>query len=280
MVRRVKHPNPFMKWPGGKGKSLPAIADAAPASWTEYIEPFIGGGAVFFGLGRTGPKSILGDANADLIGAYTVVRDDVDSLIVLLHAHQEAFDADRVGHYYAVRALDPASLSPVDAAARIVFLNRTCFNGMYRVNKSGAFNVPIGRYANPKICNEGLLQVCSAALAGAEIIHSGFAATMARAEPGAFVYLDPPYVPASATADFSSYTAQGFGSRDHVDLLAQLRVLTEQDIQFLLSSSDAYGLRDRYESEGWSVTEVSVRRNVNRDASKRGPVTELLVSNY
>lgn len=277
-------PSPFLKWVGGKSKSLPALLSAMPPSPDRILEPFVGGGAFFFGAPEA--PAVLGDVNAEIVNAYEVVRDQVDELVAALQEHARRFEEDRRGHYYAVRGLKAdktdcyAELDPVAAAARTIFLNKTCFNGVHRKNRKGGFNVPIGRYKSPRICNEPLLRACSAALARAELVCGGFEVVFALARPGDLVYADPPYVPVSETADFTSYSEDGFGTSDHVRLLAELRGLTERGVEFLLSSSDAFGLRERYQAEGWRVDEVSVRRNVNSKKSGRGPVTELLVRNH
>jgi DNA adenine methylase len=282
-VTMTSDPRPFLKWVGGKTRSLSDIEAALPEAWNRLVEPFLGGGATFFRIG--GQDSILGDVNPELINAYTVVRDQVDALIERLIEHRLAYgDGDR-DYYMEVRGLDrglqASSLSPVEQAARTIFLNKTCVNGLYRLNKSGLFNVPPGKFKTaPKICDGVRLRACSNKLQGVELRVSSFAETMALAGEGDLVYVDPPYVPLSDTSDFASSTADGFGTADHVKLLQAIRDAVARGAFVLLSSSDSFGLRGRYAAEGWSVTEVSVGRSVSSKTSKRGKVTELLISTF
>jgi DNA adenine methylase len=263
---------PFLKMPGGKRQLLPEIRARAPASFGRYLEPFVGGGAVFFDLFASGLKSpaYIADANAELVATYRAVQGDVDGVIAALRPHERQHCAER---YYAVRAQRPRSEAAV--AARMIYLNRTCFNGVYRVNKSGGFNVPIGRYANPTICDADNLRACSLALAGAEIACADFASVMAVAKRGDWVYCDPPYLPVSATGDFTSYTAAGFSLADHERLAGCARRLVESGVHVLLSNADLPVVRQLY--EGFEMRVVKARRNINSRGGKRGDVGELLI---
>jgi len=195
-------PRPFLKWAGGKSQLLGGLRARVPKSYERYFEPFLGGGALFFSLRPA--KGVLGDVNGEIVDCYTAVRDDVGGLVAALQNHR--YDA---GHYYAVRDADPAKLSLVERAARTIFLNKTGFNGLYRVNRAGKFNVPFGRYAKPSICNEENLRACSAALANVELVAGDFERVASRARAGDFVYFDPPYVPLSRTAAFTAYALAG-----------------------------------------------------------------------
>lgn len=262
---------PFLKWAGGKRQLLPSIRAAAPRAYLRYLEPFVGGGAVFFDLAPA--RAILSDANAELINCYEVVRDRVDALVGTLREH--VYDRE---HYYRVRALAPESLDAVRRAARTIFLNRTGFNGLYRVNKSGIFNVPFGRYKNPRICDEPTLRACSARLAGVDLRCRPFEAVLAEAEAGDFVYFDPPYVPLSRTANFTAYHDLKFALEDQERLARAFEQLAARGSWVMLSNSDVDWVRARYAR--FNVRDVFAPRRVNSVVSARGLVRELLVTNY
>jgi len=266
-------PRPFVKWVGGKTQLIKRYGSLVPKSWNRYYEPFIGGGALFFHFKPQ--QAVLNDVNAELANAYTTVRDDVDALIKVLRTH--VYDKD---HYYAVREQDPDDLPPVHRAARTIYLNRTGFNGLYRVNKKGLFNVPFGRYTNPTICDEPNLRACSAQLAGTEFRSTDFERACRDARKGDFVYLDPPYAPVSPTSDFTSYVAGGFGFEEQARLRDMLVKLDRRGAKFMLSNSDAQGLRKLYERAGWDVIRVRAGRAINSKTSRRGKVYELVVRNY
>jgi DNA adenine methylase len=263
----------LLKWPGGKRQLLPEIREHVPASFGRYLEPFVGGGALFFDVfassGLSAP-AYLGDANAELVTTYKAVRDDVEAVIAALRPHERQHSAE---HYYATRAQRLRSESAV--AARMIYLNRTCFNGVYRVNRSGGFNVPIGRYTNPIICDADNLRACSRALAGAEIACADFASVMAVAKPGDFVYCDPPYFPVSKTGDFTSFTAAGFTPADQERLADCVRQLKRSGVHVLLSNADLPVVRELY--EGFEMRSVKARRNINSKSDRRGAVDELLI---
>jgi DNA adenine methylase len=262
-------PRPFLKWAGGKGQLLAELRALVPPLRGRYFEPFLGGGALFFDL--LPPKGVLSDVNAEIVGCYATVRDRVDELIRSLKKHRYEVD-----HYYAVRDSDPAKLSPVDRAARTIFLNKTGFNGLYRVNSSGKFNVPFGRYAKPLICDEANLRACSAALAKVELVTCDFEESASRAKKGDFVYFDPPYVPLSRTATFTAYARGGFGRDAQNRLASVFDRLARRGVKVLLSNSDVPEIRELYSD--YRIEIVKAARAINSKGSRRGPVTEVLVS--
>ena len=272
-------PRPFLKWVGGKGQLLPEliarVKQAAP--FGRYHEPFIGGGALFFELQRLdllGEKHAhLSDNNADLIAAYKGVRDDVDAVIERLKRHKTNHDE---GHFYAVRAHVPAD--PIDRTARIIYLNRTCYNGLYRVNSKGEFNVPFGRYKNPAICDEPVLRAASRALKRVRLEVAHFEDSAKRAEPGDLVYFDPPYDPVSKTASFTSYAKGGFTGDSQRLLAKTVDELTDRGVKVLLSNSYTDLIRDLYKHH--TIEKVMAARNVNSRGDGRGKVAEVLVRNF
>lgn len=264
---------PFLKWAGGKNGLMDQLEPLFPVMgpFARYFEPFVGGGAVFFALSPR--RATLSDLNPELINSWIQLRDDVEGLITALQTH-----AAEEEHYYAVRALDPTTLTPNERAARFMFLNRTCFNGLHRVNKRGQFNVPFGKYANPTICDAPKLRRVSAALRHCDIRHSGYEHVLESARPGDFVYFDPPYEPVSATANFTSYTNSVFGRPQQEQLAATFRALDERGVNVMLSNSNAEFIRNLY--AGYDIQIVLAARNINRDAEKRGAVEEVVVRNY
>lgn len=268
---RVPDAAPFVKWVGGKRALLPQLEALFPARFDRYFEPFVGGGAVYFHL-QPG-TAYLSDYNADLVNAYRVVRDEVDALIAHLKTHLN--DPE---YYYELRAKRPETLAPVEAASRMIYLNRTCFNGLYRVNAKGGFNVPYGKHKNPQICNEETLRLASAALQGAVLNHDPYMAVLERAKAGDFLYFDPPYHPLTETANFTSYTPGSFNAQDQRDLAETFIALANRGCKVMLSNSDTPFIRELYGA--FHIETVMAPRMVNRDASKRGPVSELVIRNY
>ncbi len=266
-------PRPFVKWVGGKSQLIKRYTSLMPKSWNRYFEPFVGGGAMYFHFKPE--RAVLNDVNEELANCYRTVRDEVDALIEALHTH--VYDKD---HYYSVREQNPDDLPEVLRAARTIFLNRTGFNGLYRVNKKGLFNVPFGRYTDPTICDEPNLRACSTLLAGVEFRSDDFERATRDAQRGDFVYLDPPYAPVSPTSDFTAYAAGGFTFEDQMRLKDMLAKLHRRGVQFMLSNSDAPGLRALYERAGWNVKRVRASRAINSKTSRRGKVYELVVRNY
>ncbi len=251
------------------------ILKRLPRNFTTYFEPFAGGGAVFFKLRHK--KSFLSDVNAELINTYKVVRDDVETLISTLSTHRYCPE-----YFYELRNIDRstdyASWSPVAKAARLIYLNKTGFNGLYRVNSKGQFNVPFGRYTNPTICDAENLRTCSRVLSHAEIEMSSFLHILDRATPADFVYFDPPYVPLNATSYFTAYAQEGFNLEMQEQLRDTCKELDARGIRFLLSNSAAPLVFDLYKD--FIVERVGAIRAINSKAQGRGRIEEVLVRNY
>ncbi len=265
---------PFLKWVGGKRALLPVLRAHSPASFHRYHEPFVGGGAMFFHLAhkRTLPKgAVLSDNNERLIRAYKGVRDAVEDVIALLHDYPHEKD-----FYLRMRERPIDKHSDAEVAAWLVYVNRTGFNGLYRVNQKNQFNVPFGAYENPKICDADNLRACSRALSSAELRCEPFDLVAERAQKGDFVYFDPPYVPLSATSSFTSYTAGGFGHHHQQKLADVARSLKARGVHVLLSNSSAPLVRTLYR-EGFITVEVQAARSVNSRGDGRGKVMELLM---
>lgn len=275
---------PFVKWAGGKAKLAPAIVASMPVGIRRYIEPFLGAGAVFFALDaeRPGTRAVLSDANPDLIETYVVLRDEPGALSDALGALQERYlRADMEGRratYYELRATAPSD--PLGRAARFIFLNKTCYNGLFRVNASGGFNVPHGRYKKPRIHDAALIESASRALQTAEVRLADFGSVCAEAEPGDFVYLDPPYHPLTATANFTGYTRADFGQADQLRLRDAFEDLARRGVAAMLSNSDHEYVRGLYEGMGYGIQRVTMSRAINSRASGRAPVPELLIDNF
>ncbi len=272
-ARPRRTPGPFLKWAGGKSQLLDDITKRLPVSVAgTYIEPFLGGGAVFFELVRLGriQRATLCDRNEELVATYTAVRDDVEAVIEALGPHRN--DAD---HFYRVRAWDPATLGPAQRAARMIFLNRVGFNGLYRVNASGIFNVPFGRHVSPKICDPDTLRAASRALAIAELRVADFGDACADAASGDVVYLDPPYVPLSRTSNFTAYGPLRFDEPEHRRLAETFGGLVDRGAYALLSNSDTPLCRELYAP--FKVHVVAATRAINSKAERRGTVDELLI---
>jgi len=265
---------PFLKWAGGKQQLLEQFEPLLPArrSYRRYVEPFLGGGAVFF---EVRPEvALLADVNDEIIDCYRAVRSCPEDVIEALAKHE--FSPE---DYYRVRAARPQSLAA--RAARTIYLNKTGFNGLYRVNSAGGFNVPIGRYANPGFRSPRLLatlRACSAALAGALLVADDFDRVLAQGGKGDFVYLDPPYAPVSETADFTSYAAGGFGWGDQERLAAAFAALSARGAKVMLSNSDTPAVRALYAR--FRIDTVRAARSINSKGTRRGHVGEVVVRNY
>jgi DNA adenine methylase len=279
-MKKSTPPRPFLKWAGGKQRLLAQYETLFPASALRYLEPFVGGGAVFFHLWNTGwlpERAFLFDHNPELVNAYRVVRDELDPLLDLLALHQARHSRD---YYYQVRGLDrgEAALSDLERAARTIYLNKTCYNGLYRVNRKGQFNVPIGRYENPRILDADNLRAASAALQGVQLEVRGFRSLVEIGRAGDFFYFDPPYDPVSKTANFTSYTAGSFRDGDQRALARVFTQLSEAGCLCMLSNSDTDFVRELY--QGFRIERVRANRAISRDASGRGAVHEVVVRNY
>jgi DNA adenine methylase len=269
-----RSPAPFLKWVGGKRQLLPRILEKIPKRISgTYFEPFLGGGAVFFALAAENrlTRAILSDFNVDLIETYRQVRNNVDAVIGALRCHRNEAD-----YFYRVRSTPAESLSPPERAARMIFLNKCGYNGLYRVNAAGQFNVPFGRYSNPTICDEHGLRAASRALQIAELREGDFEEATGPVKPRDLVYFDPPYVPLSATSSFTSYTQEGFDADDQRRLRDFACQLKKRGVRVLLSNSSAEFVREIY-GKHFAWIEVEARRIVNCQPSARGPVRELLI---
>lgn len=264
------HASPFIKWVGGKSSLLHELVKHVPGRLRRYHEPFVGGGALFFNVQPK--RAVLSDLNPELINGYQAVRDDVYGVLDELGRH--VYDRP---HFASVRALDPQTLSPAERAARFIYLNKTCFNGLWRVNRAGRFNVPIGRYKNPAFNDPTTLVRASLALKGVQIMLAPFEESLRRTAPGDFVYLDPPYDPVSPTANFASYTAGGFRWEDQVRLAAECNQLNRRGVRFLLSNSATPRVRELYKT--FEQRLVRAPRHINCKPGARGYIDELLVFN-
>lgn len=260
---------PFLKWVGGKRQLLPEILALAPRRFGAFHEPFVGGGAVYFALAPG--RAFLSDSNERLVRAYRGVRDDCDQVIAKLARYRH----DRVV-YERVRRRAIDERDDADVAAWMIYLNRTGYNGLYRVNSRNQFNVPFGRYVRPRICRPENLRACSAALAGAELSTGDFSQVLERARSGDFAYFDPPYVPLSATSSFTSYTHDGFDHAAQVRLRDVALELKRRGVRVLVSNSSAPLVRELYQR--FELKEVRAARPVNSKASGRGKLVELLIS--
>lgn len=262
---------PFLKWVGGKRQLLPVLRERMPSSYGRYFEPFVGGGALFFNV-RPGRCAVLGDANPRLVRTYRAIRDNVEAVIGALAEYR--YDRDE---YASARQIDPDALSDTGCAAWFIYVNKTGFNGLYRVNRAGRFNVPFGKYTNPTICDAENLRACSVALTGVDLRIGDFAETVADACAGDFVYFDPPYVPLSATSSFTSYAAGGFGPDAQRRLRDVAAGLLDSGVHVLLSNSSAGMVRELYGGKPFTVDEVDATRSVNCKAEKRGAIKELVM---
>ncbi len=265
--------SPIVKWVGGQTRLLPEIAARLPRRYGRYFEPFAGGAAVFFSLAPA--RAVLADSNPDLIATYRAVATDVEGVIRRLALHR---DAHGEGHYYATRARwndRSVAWTPLDRAAAFIYLNRTCYNGLWRVNRAGGFNVPMGRYTNPLICDEAGLRAAARALARATLQCGDYQTAVASAGAGDLVYFDPPYDPVTPTASFVSYTAGAFGPDDQRALAALTHRLVERGVAVVLSNSDTPFVRSLY--RGLRVDRVRCPRAINCNAQRRGDVDEVLV---
>jgi DNA adenine methylase len=276
--------SPFVKWAGGKTQLFPELDKRIPSHFDRYFEPFLGGGAFFFHLASEKQlrfTAYLSDVNDELITAYKVVKNDVERLVELLRIHAREYKKDRYEYYYKLRA-EIKPLHDVEKAARFITLNKTCYNGLYRVNKNGMFNVPIGNYKNPLICDTDNLRSVSLALrhSNAHLLVSDYKEILQDAQQDDFVYLDPPYKPTSATASFTSYTNAGFRDADQQELYEVFRRLDRKGCKLLLSNSDTSFIRQLYAGYEDGIVEVNALRAINCKGSKRAGHKELLISNY
>jgi DNA adenine methylase len=273
----VSSVKPFLKWAGGKRQLLPELLKHVPPNLRlagRYFEPFLGGGALFF---EVRPKvAVLNDINRHLIAAYTAVRDDVEGVIRALEVHQARHSR---AHFDQARALiidGKPQGTPVAAAARVIYINKTCFNGLWRINRKGEYNVPMGAYKNPLICDAVGLRRASRALQGARICCVDFWDAVKSAGKGDFIYFDPPYIPASDSANFVGYAKGGFGPTDQARLRDAALLLKAHGVSVLLTNADTEETRRLYQ-KGFKMRRVEARRAINSKASARGAVGELII---
>jgi DNA adenine methylase len=267
-------PRPFLKWAGGKSRLIQQYLPYLPTKYKTYYEPFIGGGAVFFHLQPQ--VAIITDINAELITTYRCVRDKVEDLIDLLKEHKIRHTRE---YYYTVRANQ--GNTDLEKAARLIYLNKTCFNGLYRVNSKGQFNVPIGRYKNPNICDEALLRASSAVLAHTEIKQADFVELLNyQTSSDDFVFCDPPYYPISSTSYFTGYSRDSFDEEDQERLRDTCAKLANRGVKVMLCNSDCEFIRNMYQEINFNIYRIAAARSINCNTKKRGMIYELLITSY
>lgn len=273
---------PFLKWAGGKTKLLEQYKNFIPRQFETYYEPFLGGGAVFFYLAvRSDTPAVLTDINPHLIEVYQCVKSKVELLIEGLEEHQRRHDLNDSKdkhYYYDVRS--SSYDNDIDRAARLIYLNRTCFNGLYRENSNGEFNVPLGDYKNPKICQPELLRSASKALQKAEIEVRDFEKVLNHAKSGDFVYFDPPYHPLNSTSYFTAYSRESFSEDDQKRLKETFVKLAKKGVKVMLSNSDCEFIENLYKDQGFEIHKISAPRTINSNTKKRGRIGELLITSY
>lgn len=298
-LKCTKMAKPFLKWAGGKGQLLKEIEKYYPFekdnNITKYAEPFVGGGAVLFDiLNKYNLSEIyISDINAELINAYKTIRDDIDGLLVILsqfeHDYLTLQEKDRKEAYLAKRArfneLKANNTMGVEMAALMIFLNKTCFNGLYRVNRKGEYNVPMGAYKNPQICSEDNLRNVSEKLKNVQIVCGDYKDSESFIDEKTFVYFDPPYRPLTPTANFTSYTEGLFDDKNQLELAEFVQKMNDKSAKVVVSNSDPKNMNeddnffdDTYASH--NIKRVSATRMINRSSEKRGPINELLISNF
>ena len=272
--------SPVLKWVGGKRQLLNDIIPMIPKNCSTYVEPFIGGGAVLFELQPK--KAIINDFNSELINVYTVIRDYSEELIKELQFHK---DNNTSEHFYAVREYDRkpeffSQMTPVQKAARVIYLNKTCYNGFYSVNSAGQFNSPYGKYKNPNIVNETVIRAMSKYFNENNIVikNEDFKEALKGLRRGAFVYLDPPYMPISSSSSFTGYTENGFNEDKQRELKELCDKLDKKGIKFLQSNSDCEFIRELY--SGYRIKTIKAKRAINSKGNSRGEINEVLIYNY
>lgn len=279
MAKINKLVTPFLKWVGGKRQLMPTIVTHLPKNINEltYVEPFIGGGAVLFHLQ---PKNaIINDFNEELINVYEVIKNNLDELIEDLKKHKNEHD-----YFYEIRSLDRndnfKNLSKVERASRVIYLNKTCYNGLYRVNNAGEFNSPFGRYKNPNIVNEPTLKAVSKYLNSNNIMikNGDYNDVLKTLDKNSFVYLDPPYHPISESSNFTGYIQGGWDAFDQIRLREVCDELNAKGIKFLLSNSSAQLIKDQYTK--YKIENVKANRAINSNGANRGEIDEILIKNY
>ena len=278
----VSEPKPFVKWVGGKRQLMQDLENNFPKQFTTYHEPFLGGGAVMFNLltKKSQLSCNVSDFNSDLILAYVTIRDKLEKLIESLENHSKNYHKNSTEYYYEVRKQEPKQ--QIEKVSRLLFLNKTCFNGLYRVNKKGQFNVPLGRYTNPNIVNKENLTAVSKILQSKKIKIScrDFEAVLGDAKKGDLVYFDPPYQPVSSTANFTSYTHRDFTEEDLERLAKLADQLHSKGCYVLLSNSNSKTVKDFFSKKYWKISSINVNRAINSNTQKRTGHKEIIIKNY
>jgi len=265
---------PLLKWAGGKSQLLAQMDPYFPKEFEVYVEPFLGGAAVFFHLLPS--RATLSDSNDELMNVFRVVRDRPDELIMALDGHYP--HRKNQEYYYRVRALDTEDMTSVDRAARTIFLNKTCYNGLYRVNSAGKFNVPFGKYKNPSLYDRDNIHAASVALRGKTLMVADYKKACGEADRGDFIYLDPPYHPLSRTASFTSYTKEAFGEKEQAELASVFKKLDKRGCKVMLSNSSTSLIQSLY--DGYHIASMKATRAINCKPSGRKAIEELLIMNY
>jgi DNA adenine methylase len=282
-LKLLYSPKPFVKWAGGKRQLIPELLKYIPKNFDNYFEPFVGGGALFFELYNLDilkdKKVYLFDINKELINTYEIIRDFPNELIEKLKEFKSKHNKE---FYYQIRELDRSenykNLDNIIKAARFIYLNRTCFNGLYRVNKKGYFNVPIGKYKNPQIVNEENILAVSKALQNAIIKHCDYKEVLKFANSNDFIYFDPPYYPLNDTANFTSYTQGEFLEKEQIELFETFKSLANKECFVLESNSDTEFINKLYKE--FKIEKIFANRAINSKGNKRGKITEVLIRNY
>jgi DNA adenine methylase len=269
-----ERPTPFLKWAGGKSQLLDQMRPFFPREFGMYYEPFLGGGAVFFHL--LPEKATLSDSNDELMNVYRVIQKEPIEVMRALDAYYP-HRKSKV-YYYRIRGLNPDELTSVERAARTIFLNKTCYNGLYRVNSEGKFNVPFGKYKNPSLYDKANILAASEALRDKKLRTADYRKACEEAHRGDFIYLDPPYQPLSKTASFTSYTKEAFSEKEQEDLAAVFRKLDRCGCRVMLSNSSTPFIRSLY--EGYHIEPMRATRAINCKPSGRKAIEELLIMNY
>jgi DNA adenine methylase len=267
----------FIKWAGGKTQLLSQFKTLFPKKFDRYLEPFLGSGAVFFYMKKMYRQKeiILSDNNRELINCYEIVQNELEVLIKLLQEHRKNHSKD---YYYSLRAMETSNLSKIESAARFIYLNKTCFNGLYRVNSRGKFNVPIGSYKNPSIYDERILREANNLLQGVNFLVMPFENVLDLVESDDFIYFDPPYHPLSTTSSFTSYTSESFSKEDQIRLAKVYAELDKKGCSLMLSNSYSEFILDLYKD--YNIKIVNAKRMINSNGQKRGAISEAVILNY
>ena len=274
--------SPVLKWVGGKRQLISDIEPLIPKSISTYVEPFVGGGAVLFHLQPK--KAIINDYNQELMNVYQVIKDKPNELIEVLQEHKGLNSED---YFYEIRSLDRSenyeNMTDVEKAGRVIYLNKTCFNGLFRVNRAGFFNTPYGKYKNPSIVNEVTIKAVSNYFNSAKIkfLTGDYKEALRRLRRGAFVYFDPPYVPISSSSSFTGYTEHGFEYEKQVELRDECLKLHNRGVRFLQSNSYSPEILELYSDQKvFNIEIVQAKRSINSQVDKRGEISEVLIYNY